>query len=353
MGARLAPRALDAAGDSWFRWAFRLHTEGAPEELIVINFNGALHLALHQVRSKLGGSETLARTQFSTALRRAAGGNGGGQVPAPPQWLAVLRTEAAYSTTSSRANLALAVDVMRALGLMGKLPPPLKTSFERLFTHHARSAEERAIAAAAAAAAPARTPQPQQQQQHMQPPPSAAQPQLQVAPRPPLQVAPRPPLRVAAAPVASYSVSQPRQAFAPRLVGQLTLPAPSRAPGSMLPCRRPAESAPPERPAAKRRWLDFAYPRAAPSVQHAQQHAARPELHAPSSAAAAAASSMPQPEQPPPPAPRVLPALSAAAAAAGAQPPAHEGAREVGVVSGSSTAGCASRSPRVADLSPA
>ena len=111
-------------------------TTPAPKLLVFSSSRGLL-VGVHQARNLLGEGTAVGRTQFSAALQRASGFRGSAQVSATPAQLKALKQHASYPATSSKANLAFATHVEKALSSLDLLPPSLEHSFHQLYSQQA------------------------------------------------------------------------------------------------------------------------------------------------------------------------------------------------------------------------
>ena len=119
-----------------FLWEFDNGTTPAPKLLVFSSSRGLL-VGVHQARNLLGEGTAVGRTQFSAALQRASGFRGSAQVSATPAQLKALKQHASYPATSSKANLAFATHVEKALSSLDLLPPSLEHSFHQLYSQQA------------------------------------------------------------------------------------------------------------------------------------------------------------------------------------------------------------------------
>lgn len=90
-------------------------------------------MGVHQARTQLSGDPAPGRTQFRGALSRAS-------YPHPPEVLATpaqlqaLKSHADYPSSTSKANLAKADVIHKALIGLGLMPSTLDSSFTQLFS---------------------------------------------------------------------------------------------------------------------------------------------------------------------------------------------------------------------------
>ena len=119
-----------------FLWEFDNGTTPAPKQLVFSSSRGLL-VGVHQARNLLGEGTAVGRTQFSAALQRASGFRGSAQVSATPAQLKALKQHASYPATSSKANLAFATHVEKALSSLDLLPPSLEHSFHQMYSQQA------------------------------------------------------------------------------------------------------------------------------------------------------------------------------------------------------------------------